>query len=355
MKTFLVYLILLAGCCWWGCQQAEENKSTLNLASLQIVPHPDTLNMLANSSQSFSLRGTSVSTSEQTMSNSGIIADADYTVTTSDTTTVAVNAGDATWSSSNISAATVSQGVVTAHNAGYASITAAIGAVTSPPLLVSVQAVNTAPGLSLNPPQYSLIFRDSIAVSGNVQQQAQLIISEASSGHNNQHVAYDLSGNFTELITGIATGFRTIVATAENASQPSLATTRYKYVTYYTYLSSYADSICGNWLGTTLGRNFNFNISRSQIFPRYDINGHIDIQFDGLGLVKDITLTGIVNTDGTMNVALTQSYQGFTISGSLNGYFKTTGTGEGTYGSSAKKSGWPSLSGSADWTAVKEP
>ena len=164
-----------------------------------------------------------------------------------------------------------------------------------------------------------------------------------------------MNGNFSETIIGLLTGLRTIVATAQNPNQPSLATTRYKYVYYYQYLSDAADNICGNWLGTTLGRNFNFTISKSIIYSRYDINGHIDIQFQGIGVVKDIVLTGIVNRDGTIDASLSQSYQGFTISGYLKGYFKTMGTGEGSYGSSAKKSGWPTLSATADWTAVKQP
>jgi hypothetical protein len=58
------------------------------------------------------------------------------------------------------------------------------------------------------------------------------------------------------------------------------------------------------------------------MYSRYNINGHIDIQFDGIGLVKDIVLTGIVNSDGTINVSLTQSYQGFTVSGNLKGILK---------------------------------
>ena len=91
------------------------------------------------------------------------------------------------------------------------------------------------------------------------------------------------------------------------------------------------------------------------ILSRYDINGHIDIQFEGIGVIRDITITGIVNNDGTIDASLTHSYQGFTISGGLNGYFKSIGTGEGNYRASAKKSGWPALSGSADWTAAKKP
>ena len=346
----------LCALCWFGCQLNQTKTSTPNLSALEIVPHPDTVNLAVNATESFSLRGTSVSTSQQQISNSGVITDAEYTVTTTDTTTEAVSVGDAQWATTNSAVVSASRGVVTAVGPGVANIIASVGNVVSPPLVVSVQAVNTAPGLTLNPPLVSVIFTSSVTVSGNVQTSAKLIVSEASSGHNDQNVAYAAStGAFAETVSGLLTGFRTIVVTAQNPNQPSLATTRYKYVYYYTYLSSAADSICGNWQGTTLGRNFNFNISRDQFLPRYDINGHIDIQFDGLGLVRDVTLTGIVNQDGTMSVSLTQTYEGFTISGNLGGYFKTTGTGEGSYAASAKKTGWPSVSGSADWTAVKLP
>jgi len=356
MRTFFIGAFALCALFWFGCQLNQTKTSLPNLAALAIVPHPDTVNLAVNATETFSLRGTNVSTSQQQISNSGVITDADYTVTTSDTTTQTVKAGDAEWGSTNSSVATVSLGVVTAIGPGVANIIASVGNVVSPPLVVSVQAVNTAPGLTLNPPQFSVIFTNSVAVSGNVQPSAKLLVSEASSGHNNQNVAYNAStGSFAESITGLVTGFRTIVVTAQNASQPSLATTRYKYVYYYAYLSPAADSICGNWLGTTLGRNFNFAISRDQFLPRYDINGHIDIQFEGLGVVRDITLTGIVNQDGTMSVTLTQSYEGFTISGNLGGYFKSVGTGEGSYGAAAKKSGWPSISATATWTAVKLP
>jgi hypothetical protein len=33
-------------------------------------------------------------------------------------------------------------------------------------------------------------------------------------------------------------------------------------------------------------------------FLRYDINGHIDIQFEGIGVVRDITLVGVVIVTG---------------------------------------------------------
>jgi len=358
MKTLPLFLI--ASVCSWvcGCTPLNQNQPGSpgnNVVALEILPHPDTLNMGTNDSQILTLRGTSIDTSSQTITNSGVITDVGFTVTTTDTTTTPYPSDQARWTSSNTSAATVSNGVVTAHSTGYANITATAGSVSAPPVLVSVQGVNTAPGLSLDPPLVSVIFRDTVTVTGNVQPQATLIITESSSHHNDTAVSHNLNGNFSETIIGLSTGFRTIVATAQNPHQASLATTRYKYVYYYEYLSDSADNICGNWLGTTLGENFNFTITKSIIYSRYDINGHIDIQFQGIGVVRDIVLTGIVSRDGTIDASLSQSYQGFTISGFLKGYFKTTGTGEGSYGSSAKKSGWPTLSATADWTAVKQP
>jgi len=355
MKTFpfLFSVFVLGWLC--GCTSPQEQKQTSNLASLEILPHPDTLTMAVNESQTLSLRGARINTSQQIITNGGIITNATDTVTTTDTTTTPIPSDSATWSSSSTTAATVLNGIVTAHNPGYTNIGASVGTVSAIPLLVNVKAVNAAPGLTLDPPLTSVIFRDTIIVTGNVQLQAKLMIAEASSGHNNPNVSYDANGNFSETITGLMTGYRTIVATAENPNQPSLATTRYKYVYYYQYFSPEADSICGNWIGTTLGENFDFNISKSVIYTRYDINGHIDIQFQDIGVVRNIVLTGIINSDGTMDVTLTQSYQGFTISGNLNGYFKTMGTGEGSYSAYAKKTGWPTLSGSAGWTAVKQP
>jgi len=356
MKTKTIFALLCLSCLIVSCTTPpEEEKKVAAPSKVEILPHPDTLFMSVSETQTLNLRGIYVNNSQQTATNSGIITDVNYTVTSTDTTTRSIAAGDAAWSSSNNTVATVSQGVVTARNAGTANISASVSNVGSIPLLVNVKAVNTAPGLVLDPPQTSLIFENSISVTGNVQQGATLLIAEASSSHNNVNVPYDANGNFSERITGLVTGYRTISATAQNPNQPSLSTTRYKYVYYYQYLSPEADSICGDWIGTTLGMNFNFNISKSIIFTRYDINGHIDIQFQGIGVVRDITLTGIVNSNGTITASLSKSYQDFNISGNFSGYFKTTGTGEGSYGASAKKTGWPDLSGTADWTAVKKP
>ena len=170
----------MCGCTPLNQNQAGNNQG-LNVVALEILPHPDTLNMGANNSQTLTLRGTSIDTSPQTMTNSGVITDASFTVMTTDTTTTPYPSDRAIWSSSNTTVATVSNGVVTAHNAGYANITATVGTVSAPPVFVSVKGVNTAPGLSLDPPLVSVIFRDTITVTGNVQPQAKLIITESSS------------------------------------------------------------------------------------------------------------------------------------------------------------------------------
>lgn len=356
MKTALRFLIVLVCLSVPSCTlNDQQEKKSYEFSSLEIVPHPDTLFINVDESRTVTLRGTRIDISELTMTNNGVVTDAMYTVRSVDTVTQSVPSADAAWSSSNPSVATVAYGVITARSAGFTTISAAVGNVRSEGLVVNVKAVASAPGLLINPPIYSVVFQNNVGVSGTVQVPAKLSITESSSSHNDTAVTFDANGNFMETISGFAVGFRTITAAARNIGQPALVTTRYKYIWYYPYLSAQADSICGNWLGSTLGRNFDFVISKSVIYSRYDITGHIDIQFDGIGVVRDIDLVGIVNSNGTINVSLTKSYEGFTISGNLSGYFKTVGTGEGNYGATAKKSNWPTLSGSADWTAVKKP
>ncbi|MFA6457081.1 MAG: hypothetical protein WCW40_09690 [Bacteroidota bacterium] len=150
-------------------------------------------------------------------------------------------------------------------------------------------------------------------------------------------------------------GSRIIVVRATNPNNASLYSERQKTVIYYEPFTVQADAIVGNWLGTTLGKNFNFSIARSPIYFRYDIEGKLDIQFEGVGLVRDIDLLGVLNNNGTISASLSKSYNGFSISGKFDGHFKTTGTGEGSYSAKAEKSGWPKISFKEKWTAVKLP
>jgi hypothetical protein len=353
MKPYFIFVLACLTCWILSCAvPSEEDKNVHVFTALEILPHPDTLFMSTGETLILNLRGTSINISQQTMSNSGIITNASYTAVTTDTTTQAIPPGDATWTSSNASVAIVSQGTITAGSPGMTNITATVNGFSSKPLPLNVKAVNVAPGVSLDPPPVSLIFINTITVTGTVQNQAKLSISEPSSGYNNTNVAYSSNGSFSESIAGLQPGYRTITAEARNPLDANLMSTRYKYVYYYPYG---ADSIVGDWIGITLGKNFNFHIAKNQYLPRYDITGTVDIKFQGIGLVQEINLVGIVNSNGTIDVSVSKSYEGFIISGSLTGYFKTTGSGEGNYSATAKKSGWPTLSGSADWTAVKKP
>jgi hypothetical protein len=117
--------------------------------------------------------------------------------------------------------------------------------------------------------------------------------------------------------------------------------------------SGAADSLTGLWNGTTYGRDFYFTISKNSLLNRYDIGGTIDIQFAGYGLIRDIQLVGLVNGDGTINQLVSGAAEGFSISGSMTGYFKSLGSGTGTIAAKATRAGWPDLGFRADWIAVK--
>ncbi len=356
MKTRQWIVAVLCGLIFACTPQQEEEKKTYNLSGLEIVPHPDTLFLNVNDARLLNLRGSSLSISERTMSNTGIMTGVSYTVRSVDTVTQSIPSSDATWSSSNPNVASVSQGTITGRGAGMATISAVVGNVPAQGVLVNVKTVNTAPGLLLDPPSYSITFQNFVKVTGVVQVPATLEIAEPVSGFDDTNVPFTTDGVFSETVTGLVKGLRTITAVARNVNNPALATTKQKLVLYYPYLGAEADSICGAWVGTTVGRNFNFNIQKNALLLRYDITGHIDIQFDGIGVIRDIELTGIIDKDGTINAVLPQkSYENFSVSGSFTGHFKTVGTGDGNYRASAQKSGWPKLSGDADWTAVKTP
>ncbi|MEW5800341.1 MAG: Ig-like domain-containing protein [Bacteroidota bacterium] len=351
----LIIAMFTAAILFMSCVQEEEAKSNINYSSLKIQPEVDSVFMRANGeSRQFSIIGSVVSISERTIKNSGVMTDAEFTVRQIDTTYQSVDASSVEWSSSNSSVATVSNGLVTARSAGYAAISASAGSTTSQSIVVNVRPVDTAPGLSLDPPYSVLQFENFTTVSGVVQQNAVLSVTEPASGFSNANVGYSSDGRFNMTVTGLNPGVRTITVRATHPTNGTLFTERYKTVAYYQPGTPAANAITGEWLGTTLGKNFDFNISNSIIPTRYDISGTIEIHFEGIGTVQGIQLTGIINPNGTIDVTLAKSHNGFSISGKLNGLFKTLGTGEGQYSAKAEKSGWPKISFNEKWTAVKK-
>jgi hypothetical protein len=348
----LATAILLSSC----NTKDEPVEIPVAYSSLKLQPEQDSLFLNANNeSRQLALIGLIVNTTEKTITNTGMMTDARYTIRTSDTVYQSVVASKAQWISSNTAVATVTNGLVVGKSAGYAQISARIGNASTKILAVNVRAVDTAPGLSLNPPAAMLIFENSVMVSGIVQQQAVLSVTEPNSGFSNQSVVYGSDGSFGVTVTGLNQGARIITARARHATNAALYTERSKGVIYYEPNTPEANGIVGNWLGTTLGKNFNFSISHSIIPTRYDISGKMDIQFEGVGLIRDIDLLGVLNNNGTINAALSKSYQGFTVSGKFSGYFKSAGTGEGEYSAQATKTGWPKVSFNDKWTAVKLP
>lgn len=346
---------IMAAILFISCVPEEEAKTTINYSSLKIQPDVDSVFLRANNeSRQFSLLGSVVSVSERTIKNSGVMTDAQFTVRQIDTTYQNVDASSVEWFSTNSSVASVSNGLVTARGAGYATISAAVGTTSSQSIVVNVRPVDTAPGLSLDPPYNVIQFENVTTVSGVVQQNAVLSVTEPNSGFSNGNVAYSSDGRFNMTVTGLNPGVRTVTVRATHPTNGALFTERHKTVAYYQPGTTAANSINGDWLGTTLGKNFDFTISNSIIPTRYDISGTIEIHFEGIGTVQDIQLTGIINPNGTIDVSLSKSHNGFSISGKLNGTFKSLGTGEGEYSAKAEKSGWPKISFNEKWTAVKK-
>jgi hypothetical protein len=359
MKIILACLsigLILSSCP--NNEPVEETPKVYN--SIKMQPEQDSLFLSANGeTRQFNLIGSIINVSEKTMTNSGAMVDAKYTVRQIDTSFESIDVSKVTWKSSNNSIATVSNGLVraTTNNttSGTTIITAQIGNAISKSMIVNVRGFDIAPGLSLNPPEVSLIFENKIEVTGNIQDNAWLRVIEPNSGFLKDSIQYQADGSFGITVTGLNQGIRTITARATHFTKSYLNTERTKSVIYYAPGSSDANKIVGNWLGTTLGKDFNFKIENSIIPTRYDITGKLDIQFGGLGLVKDINLIGIVNNNGTFDIALSKTEQGLTISGKMNGRFQSVGSAEGEYSAKAEKSGWPTLSAGTTWTAVKIP
>jgi hypothetical protein len=345
-----------------ACQLEEEKKETApEYSTVKVLPEQDSLFMNENNeTKQLSLVGAIVNITEKTITNSGVMTDIKYTVRTVDTVFQTVSPSSARWYSSNTAVATVNNGLVVSKNPGYTEVSASIGSAYSKPVVVNVRPVNKAPGLTLYPPDVVFIMQNYVDVAGLVQQNSALSVDEPNSGFNIPFVLYNADGTFKVTVTGLNEGLRTITVRASNPNDLSLYTERVKKVLYYPPFSLGADAIVGNWLGTTLGKDFHFAISKSTLIPfRYDITGTIDIDFKslglGLGFVKDINLVGFLDHNGSIKVALSKDTQGFHISGEFTGHFSSTGTGKGTYRAEAVRSGWPKISFNDVWSAVKVP
>lgn len=152
-KYLLIVLVIMsvAGC---NIKPNPPEEVQKQYSALKISPAPDTLFMQFNGEKkTLALSGSYINESQRTIKNSGFIIDAEYTVRTIDTVFETVDASKAIWHSSNSSVVSAANGVLTSGAAGVASITAQINSAMTAPLIVSVHSVDTAPGLSLDPPE----------------------------------------------------------------------------------------------------------------------------------------------------------------------------------------------------------
>ena len=81
---------------------------------------------------------------------------------------------------------------------------------------------------------------------------------------------------------------------------------------------------------------------------------HFFASLGGPLIVQDIIIFGQVEEDGAINAILSKEWEGFTITGTLEGIFLDSGMAEGSYSVKIVKEGWPTASASATWWAVRQ-
>ncbi len=330
-----------------ACEEiADDNiDDSLEPVAIFLVTDVDTLLLLANNTYTLSVDGIFTETSENTVINSGVFAEITYTYISSDTTTESVDANQLDWYSSNATIASVSNGVIEGHAAGTAEIWAMIDDIFSDTLIVVVSSPQLPPDLILNPPMVQLVFQDYTTVSGRVT--AGLDVTLTVSGDT---IEVNENGEFNAVVSLII-GENIIEVVATN-NENGLSTTKSKLIIYYLLENA---GITGHWEGETLTRPFSFDIYEG--LGVYVIAGTMTVDFTMLGgelIVQDIIIAGLVNEDGTIEATLSREWEGFTITGSLDGYFMDSGTAEGSYGMEITKDGWPTATASATWWAERQ-
>lgn len=330
-----------------ACEEPTENiDDTREPITIFLASEVDTLLLLVNNTYTLTVQGIFAETSENTVINSGVKAEASYTYLITDTIAESINVSRPNWYSSNQSIATVSAGKITGHAAGIAEIWAVIGEIFSDTLVVVVSSPQLPPELILDPPLVQLVFQDSTTVSGRVTAELDVTLTVAG-----DTIEYNENGEFSTVVA-LVTGENDIRVVAINNAN-GLSTNKSKLIIFYQLDQA---GITGYWEGETLTRPFSFNII--ELFGVYVIDGTMTVDFTMLGgplIVQDIIIAGQVNEDGTIDASLRQEWQGFTITGTLNGIFLDSGTAEGSYGVKIKKDGWPTASVSATWWAKRPP
>ena len=338
----LIPVLLIFTACEEPVDNTDDSREPL---AIFLETEVDTLLLLVDNTYTLAIQGIFTETSENTVINSGVLAEASYTYLVTDTTAESIDASRPDWYSSNHAVATVSEGKIKGRAAGTAEIWAMISEIFSDTLVVVVSSPQLPPELILDPPPVQLVFQDSATISGRVTAGLDVTLTVAG-----DTIDYNENGEFSTVIS-LVIGENDIRVMAIN-SENGLSTSKSKLIVFYQLDNA---GITGYWEGETLTRPFGFDIF--ELLGVYVIDGTMTVDFTMLGgplIVQDIIIFGQVDEDGTINAILSKEWEGFTITGTLEGIFLDSGTAEGSYGVKIIKEGWPTASASATWWAQRQ-
>lgn len=308
------------------------------------IESADTVLMLVGDDRIFSVTGTFIEVTENTIVNSGAIIDTFFLDTYSEYYLGQVHAVNLNWYSSNTFAATVSDGKVSAKSPGNTFIWAESEQITSDSVYIQISGIDQQPKLVLEPPPIQLIFQDTSNVKGNVTPGMDLMLTI-----NDSAIDHDTEGNIfvpVELDTGIN---HFSVKAVNNVN--GLFDEKEKTIIYYPFDMS---GIEGNWAGETLGRPFSFEIYN--YMGIYVIDGTLTVDVTMLGgplVVENIVIYGLIRSDGTIDVEASLDESGVSVTGSMDGYFLNSGLSEGHYSLKVSVDGVASVRTGAVWTAER--
>jgi len=330
----------------YSCEETTgPGEDDLHPIALQLVAEADTLLLLPSQDYSLRVQGIFAESTENIITNSGVLADTSFTYITTDTTISMINASIPAWHSSDMSVARVSKGKITGVAPGLAVIWASLANAVSDSLPIIVSSPQLPPYLIIDPPPTQLIFQDHAEVSGWVTVGLNVGLTL-----NGVSLEYDEDGRFSEGIV-LDEGSNTFEVIATNPDN-SLTTTKSKHYIYYPIASA---GITGHWEGETLTRPFDFDLY--ELFGIYVIYGTMTIDATILGgplLVQDVIIAGQIDENGSIDATLSRDSAGIVVTGFLNGVFLSTGTAEGVFGITITKENWPTVTATARWTAERK-
>lgn len=340
LPVFIAVVLL-----YTACEEPDETIDDRIPEAMFLVSETDTLLLLTDKTTTVTVEGIFTETSENTVTNTGVMSQASYTYISTDMTAETISASRPDWYSSDEAVATVSDGKIKGRSAGTARIWAMIDVVVSDTLTVVVSSPQLPPDLILDPPPVQLVFQDSTVISGRITPDMDATVTV-----NGDTVEYNADGEFS-VVVYLSVGNNEIPVIATNNAN-GLSSAKSKRIIYYPFDQA---GITGHWSGETLTRPFSFEIY--ELLGVYVIDGTLTVDFTMLGgdyVVEDVVIAGLINADGTIDASLTRDWEGFEITGYLKGTFTDSGSAEGKYGIKIKREGWPTASASATWWAARD-